>query len=570
MKTIVASPASPGAGIAISVVVRAPVPLPRRVIQVADVGEERDRFGEAVAEAVQELETLAAEVGQAGHEDEAAIFSAHASMARDPALAARVDTLIGEQIVDASTAVMVAAEEIADQLRSLDSEALAARAADLLDVGERIARRAAGLPDAELPKLDAPAIIVAEDLPPSVTARLDRTRVAGFVLEQGSATSHVAILARAYGIPAVVGAEGLIAEMGKIPSEIAIDGTRGLVFIDPDNVTRALIGETMERRLQERETAYAESSLQSITLDGTTILLLANIGAPDEATEAVALGAEGVGLFRTEFLFSERVQAPSQAEQAEAYRSVVEAFAPHPVIIRLLDVGGDKPLPYLGLPHEDNPFLGVRALRIARRHPSLFINQLRATMIAALAGSVKVMAPMVADAEDVALFQELATRAKTELDDAGIPNGPIRLGVMLEIPASILVADTFFPALGFASLGTNDLLQYTTAADRGNPRLAPYQDPLHPALLRMIAMAVDAAERSRIELSVCGEMAGDPVAVRILVGLGIRRISMTPGSLAAVRRVIRTSNLADLERVASEGLTKASAAEVRALLEPLS
>ncbi len=566
MDVIAATPASPGVAVAPPVIVRVPEPPPRGTTSEHGTSAEVERLEAACLTAAAELEGFARSVEEAGNPDEAAIFSAHATMAKDPGLAAGAKRAIEEHLLDASAAVLVAAEEIAEQLRAVDSDLLAERAVDLLDVAERIARRAAGVPDAELPALDAPVVVLAEDLPPSVTARLPREFVAGFAMEQGSVTSHVAILARAYGIPAVVGARGMLGRLDPdVVGTVAVDGTAGEVYVEPDEDTLTRLRSLLLEFEREVEVAYEEASLPPVTQDGTRVTLLANIGTPEEADDAVALGAEGVGLFRTEFLFAERASAPGEDEQADAYRAVVEAFAPHPVIIRLLDVGGDKPLPYLRLPDEANPFLGVRALRIAHDRPELFTTQLRAAMRAATAGTVKVMAPMVANADDAALLVELASRARQELEHEEVPHGEIHLGVMLEIPGAILSASSFFSSLEFASLGTNDLLQYTMAADRGNPALERYQDPLHPGLLRLIATAADAATSAGIELSVCGEMAGDPQAVLILMGLGIRRFSMTPRSLAAVRRAVRGSDLTDLQRAAAMALQAASAEAVRSL-----
>jgi phosphoenolpyruvate-protein kinase (PTS system EI component) len=261
--------------------------------------------------------------------------------------------------------------------------------------------------------------------------------------------------------------------------------------------------------------------------------------------------------------------APTEDEQVRAFRAAVEAFAPHPVTIRLLDVGGDKPIPYLPIPPEANPFLGVRALRLAATDPGIFLAQLRAAMRAAVAGPVKVMAPMVADAGDAATLLDLAGRARGELEARGDPFAPVALGVMLEIPSAILVGDSYFPRLAFASLGTNDLLQYTLAVDRGNPGLGRYQDSMHPALLRLVREAVERAGAAGIELSVCGEMAGDPVAALALVGLGIRHLSMASGSLAAVRRAIRTADTAALRDEAGRAMGDGTAAEARARFEQL-
>jgi phosphoenolpyruvate-protein phosphotransferase len=549
------------------VVVDRPAPVAGAAIGEAAVEAEPARLRTATDAAASELRELAASVSAAGHPDEAEIFEAQAAIAEDPALATAADTQIGDRHVDAVGAILSAGQAFADELAALGDELLAARAADVLDVVDRIARRLAGR-SAALPTLAEPAIVVAEDLPPSVTASLPRDRLLGLALEASSPTAHAAILARAYAIPAVVEAHGLVAALAGLAAEpsdeIAIDGASGEIVLRPDTATRADFDRRAAHASRRHEADLGEAELPATTLDGTSVTLLANVGSPAESAAAVALGAHGVGLFRTEFLFLERPGAPSEAEQLDAYRAVVEAFAPHPVTIRLLDVGGDKPIPYLPIGPEANPFLGVRALRLAPRERSLFVTQLRACYRAAAAGPVKVMAPMVADAGDADLLLELAEEARRGLDAGGLARGDVGLGVMLEIPSAILVADSYFGRLSFASLGTNDLLQYALAVDRGNPALERYRDSLHPAVLRLVADAVRAAGEAGIELSVCGEMAADPVAALALVGLGIRSLSMAASSLPAVRRAIRAATLTDLEATAREALTAASAADARA------
>ena len=528
---------------------------------------EHRRLADAAERAASELEDLGRRVTAEGHPDEGAIFEAQAQMALDPALASLAEQAIDERHVDAVGAVLAAGRELAEQLRGLGDELLAARAADVGDVALRIARRAAGVPDPAPARLDEPSIVVAEDLPPSITATLPRDRLLGFALESGSATAHAAILARAYGIPAVVGVSGLLAALQ--PGEIALDGATGEVFVDPDAATEADLAVRVARSRDADAQARREASLPATTPDGVDVTLLANIGTPDEAPRAVELGARGVGLFRTEFLFLERPAEPGEDEQAAAYRRAVEAFAPYPVTIRLLDVGGDKPIPYLPIAPEANPFLGIRALRLAATQPGIFLTQLRAAMRAALAGPVKVMAPMVADAGDAGTLLALAAQARSELETRAEAFAEIDLGVMLEIPGAILVGDSYFPRLAFASLGTNDLLQYTLAVDRGNPGLARYQDALHPALLRLVGEAVERAARAGIELSVCGEMAGDPVAAIALLGLGIRRLSMASGSLPGVRRAIRSVEERRAREAVGAALSDPSAAAVRARLSAL-
>ncbi|HET7726157.1 MAG TPA: phosphoenolpyruvate--protein phosphotransferase [Candidatus Limnocylindrales bacterium] len=566
--------AAPGVARGPAVRIDPPIRPAARSIVAEEVARERERLAQATEVAAAELEAIAASVRAQGHPDEAAIFEAQAAIARDQALAQAAEARIGEgaEGSDAIGAVLAAADSFADQLRGLGDEILAARAADVIDVGTRIATILAG-GRMGVRTLDRPSIVVADDLPPSMTASLPRDRLLGLALEGSSPTAHAAILARAYAIPAVVGVRGLLDATAAFDAshgaEVALDGATGEVVVAPDEAA----GRRFERRADEARRARArdveDARLPAETQDATAVTLLANIGTPDEAAVALELEARGVGLFRTEFLFLERSSPPSEAEQVDAYRRVVEAFRPHPVTIRLLDVGGDKPIPYLPIPAEANPFLGVRALRLAATKPDVFVRQLRAAYRAATAGPVKVMAPMVADAGDATLLLDLAARARTELHAEGLASGDVALGVMLEIPSAILVADSYFGSLAFASLGTNDLLQYTLAVDRGNPALESYRDSLHPAVLRLIAEAVAAARRSGVELSVCGEMAGDPVAALALVGLGVRSLSMAASSLPGVRRAIRAVNLATLEDAAAASLDDPSAERVRARFSSL-
>ena len=543
---------------------RADLPLGGRV-SADRVEPEVARLTAAARVVATASEALADDVRQRGHDREADVFSAHAAMARDPELLDTAAAHIRGELMDGPSAISAAAQAVAELLRSLGDELLRGRATDVLDVGDRIARQLAGLPPVAA-VIAAPAIVVADDLPPSVTATLPRELVLGIALEGSSPTAHASILARAFGIPAVVGASGLLAAVAETGSsvELLIDGSSGEIVIAPSEADEARYAERSDRIRHERDRDREEADLPADTRDGTAITLLANIGSPDEADAAVRLGARGVGLFRTEFLFLQRSDPPSEDEQVDAYARVTEAFAPNPVTVRLLDVGGDKPIPYLQLPAEDNPFLGVRALRLAETRPDIFLTQLRACYRAATRGQIKIMAPMVADAGDVGTLRALADRARAELAAAGRPVGDVDLGVMLEIPSAVLTADTYFKAIRFASLGTNDLLQYTLAVDRGNPALERYRDSLHPAVLRLVRLSVEAAERAGIELSVCGEMAGDPAAALALVGLGVRQLSMSAASLAAVRRAVRGAERAALEAAAETALLDGSAAGIRA------
>ena len=542
---------------------RAALPPPGHVTP-GDVPAEVARLRAAANEAALELMAISDEVAARGHDDEAGIFAAHAAIAWDPELIGPAEREIELDGWDAIAGIQSAGRAAAARIRAVDDPLIRARATDILDVADRIARRLAGLP-AEEELLPAPAIVAAQDLAPSLTATLPRERLLGIALEGGSPTAHAAILARAYGIPAIVGAAGLLAALRSAgdDAELAMDGSTGEVVVDPDAGDRARFDARADEASATRRRDVAESGLEAVTADGVPVTLLANIGSPDEAAGAVALGAVGVGLFRTEFLFLERAAPPTEAEQVVAYRRALEAFGGGPVTIRLLDVGGDKPIPYLPLPHEDNPFLGVRALRLAATRPELFVTQLRAAYRAAAFGPVKVMAPMIADSGDATTLLRLAEEARTALDAEGVERGEVSLGVMLEIPSAVLTGAQWFDRISFASLGTNDLLQYTLAVDRGNPALERYRDSLHPALLGLVRMSVEAARSAGIELSVCGEMAGDPAAALALIGLGVRSLSMVAPSIAAVRRAIRANSLDVLVREAEAALRAPSAAEAR-------
>jgi len=576
MHTLTGTPASAGVAIGPLVAIGpAPVVAGGRIApEQADA--EVARLAAAMEAAGSELEALAERVG-AEHPAEAEIFFAHAMLAKDPALAEAAEDRIhvGD---DAVAAIRAAGERFAAEYRAMDDELIAARATDILDVAGRIVDQLTGAGPAG-PALERPSIIAAVDLTPSLTATLPRERLLGIALAEGSATAHAAILARAYGIPAVVGIWGLpeameaaVGAASDAGTVVALDGATGEVVLDPDAATLARFEQARVAAGDAAARALAEAALPAVTRDGLDVTLLANIGGPGESARAVELGARGVGLFRTEFLFLERTAPPSEEEQLTAYRAVVEAFAPHPVTIRLLDVGGDKPIPYLPIAPEANPFLGVRALRLAWDQPGIFLTQLRAAMRAAVGtppGTVGVMAPMIADARDADLLLRLAAEARESLVVAGVAHGELALGVMLEIPAAILVGDTYLARLAFASIGTNDLLQYTAAVDRGNRALARYQESLHPAVLRLVRQAVEECDAAGASLSVCGEMGGDAVAALALVGLGVRKLSMAASSLAGVRRAIRSADTAALDEAARIALAGPTADDVRAGLSAL-
>ena len=515
-------------------------------------------IADAAAEAADELAGLAARLREGGRPDEAGILDAQSLMAGDPELldSARDAEAAGMTPVAAITS---AAEAAARQLEELDDEVLSARAADVRDVAARIARHLVGAPP---PRLERRSIAVAEDLAPSITVELDRIHLAGIALEGGSRTSHAAILARALGIPAVVGVAGLVARASGA-AELAIDGDAGIAVLDPD----AAALERLERATLDasirREADAAFDGRPLATADGHRVVCAANIAEPAEAEAAFASGAEGIGLFRTEFAFAARVAAPSAEEQAAAYELVLRAAGDAPVVVRLADIGGDKPLPYVAIGPETNPFLGVRAIRLADAHPALFATQVRAILAASRSAGrpVAIMAPMVADVADARLVRQLVAEAREAVPDAPEP----RIGIMVEVPAAVFVADQLAVIMDFMSIGTNDLTQYLLAADRGNPKLADRQDPLHPAVLRAVSRVVEGARASEhgCEVAVCGEMAGDPAGALLLVGLGVDELSMEPRAFNAVKRALSTRTRAELAELAVAAQSLTSASEVQ-------
>jgi phosphoenolpyruvate-protein phosphotransferase len=537
-----------------------------------------DAIQAAAAETARQLDSLAGRLRNLGREQESTIFDAQSMMALDPGLVADAIRRAGEN-GDPVEAVGAAAAAAAEMLAALDDETLSARAADVRDVGARICRVLRG-EDLDLPAV--PSIAVCDDLPPSVTAEIPPGFLLGIALAGGSRTAHAVILARSLGIPAIVGVDGLIAAVDQRsaltgqPIAIAMDGERGEVVVDPDARATTEFGQREADLARRRASAAGLRDRPAATADGERVLLVANIGTPDDAPRALAAGAEGVGLFRTEFLFMSRQTPPTETEQADAYRRVLEAFGTErPVVIRLADIGGDKAIPYLHLAPEQNPFLGVRAIRLAYADPDLLLTQLRAIWRAGAAAKVvpHVMAPMVATLADVELLVSLRDRARDTLVSTGVPVAERMVtGIMVEVPSAAFLAPELAGRVDFFSIGTNDLTQYILAADRGNAALAGLQDALHPAVLRAIERIVAGADSAGIPVAVCGELAGDPAGALVLTGLGVDELSADAGSLDGVRAALARVTRPQLDALARAALDASDAETVRqmagALLGP--
>jgi len=531
----------------------------------------------AADRASSELLALAERVRGLGRNDEAEIFDAQALMAVDPMLLEEADA--HARALDAAdpdalaAAVEAVARAVAETLAALPDETLAARAADVRDVGSRIARIVAGR---EIAMPDRPSIAVADDLPPSITAELPAGSLLGIALEGGSPVSHASILARGLGIPAVVAIPGLVAaadETGNLAAGVGetliagLDGEAGTIVLAPSAAEIAGLDTRRVQRGREDEVARALRGRPGRTADDVAVPLLANIGRPEDAARALEAGAEGVGLFRTEFLFVGRSDAPSEDEQVAAYAAVLRAFGPdRPVVIRLADIGGDKAIPYLHLAAEDNPFLGVRGLRLCYDDRALIRTQVRAIARAgAAAGTTpRLMAPMVSTFEDVTMLHEIVEDALASLDAEGAARtGRIVAGIMVEVPSAALCAPELAAEVDFFSIGSNDLTQYILAMDRTNARLAAAADALHPAVLRAIRATVEGAATRGIPVAVCGELAADPLGAAVLVGLGVDELSMDAGALDGIRYMLSRVTSGALRDLAATALAARSASEVR-------
>jgi phosphoenolpyruvate-protein phosphotransferase len=530
-----------------------------------DPDGERDRLDRARAQAREELAGLKEKVARETQAGEAEVFAAHQMFLDDKALLKRALRAIeGGQNAEASW--MDAVEFFAAQLESLPDPTLSARSVDVRDVGRRVLRHLLGRTAAGL-QLEQPAVIVARDLSPSQTAGLDKGKVLAFCTAEGGPTSHTAILAKALGLPAVVALGQELLSVGE-GEPLLVDGGAGEVVIAPDEAALGSFRQLAEQGARRRERAQASALEPAVTQDGLRVEVVANIGGPQDARAALAYGAEGVGLFRTEFLFLERDSLPGEAEQVKAYRQVLEALPGRPVVVRTLDIGGDKAVSYLGFSEEANPFLGWRAIRMNEGRPDVFRSQVRALLQAGAGADLRIMAPMVSNLEEVQSARRLLEEASLSLRAEGLPCAEeVQFGVMVEVPSVAVMAEVFARHVDFFSIGTNDLTQYTLAVDRTNARVAPLASPFHPAVLRLIEMTIQAAHRHDKWVGVCGELAGEVLAVPVLLGLGLDEFSMAPALIPAVKQALRNCTVQVCQEIAQQALACSTTAEVLALLK---
>ncbi|WP_161569290.1 phosphoenolpyruvate--protein phosphotransferase [Candidatus Oscillochloris fontis] len=523
------------------------------------------RLDAAIAKVDEVIAAHEMQLREDGRFEEAEIFEAHRMLLVDPSLRERAVNLIHKGAQSAARAIRIAGEEQAAELVELDDVYLSARAADIRDVVDQVQRHLTGAKSL-VECLSTPSVVVARHLGPSDLMSVPRAMLLGFALAEGGVTTHSTILARALSIPSVVGLGDSILSL-RDGTLLGLDGAAGELHIEPDaNELKRL------RNARESQDAYtfalrAEVGLPTITQDGKAVLLLANASTVAEVQEALAWGAAGLGLLRTELLFMDRPDLPSEAEQLALYQAVGAVMPGLPITVRTLDVGGDKYLEAFPMPQEENPFLGWRGVRIGLSRPELLITQMRALLRAGATADIRIMIPMVTTIDEVRQARALLQQAMAELAAEGLTHHPNpQLGVMIEVPAAALNAEALAREADFFSLGTNDLTQYTLACDRGNSRIATLYQPLDPAILRLIRMTCDAAHRHGRMVAVCGELGGDPQATPLLLGLGVDELSCGPNSLPLVRTAIRATESHAAHELAQRALTCANASEVQALL----
>ncbi|MED4606066.1 MULTISPECIES: phosphoenolpyruvate--protein phosphotransferase [Paenibacillus] len=557
--------ASPGFAIAKAVPLQAEKYVPQRR-SIDDVPAETERFRKAVAEAKRELEAIRQSTEERLGPDKAEIFEGHLLLLEDPELIDAAAEQIAEQAVDAEYALYEVSQSFIEALLSLDNELLRGRAVDLQDVAGRVINHLRGVSHTTVSSLLEACIIVAEDLTPSDTAQLNLEIVRGFVTEIGSRTSHSAIMARSLDVPAIVGA-GAGVHAIQAGDTVVLDALEGRIVVNPSDAELADYREKQAQYERRKAELARLKDRPTESADGHRVELAANIGSVEDVAKALENGAEAIGLFRTEFLYMGRTSLPTEEEQYNSYKHVLEKMEGKPVVIRTLDIGGDKELPYMSLPKESNPFLGLRALRLCLSREDLFRTQLRALLRASRHGQLKIMFPMISVLDELLEAKRLLQEEKEKLLREGeVVAERIEVGMMIEVPAAAIGADIFASEVDFFSIGTNDLIQYMMAADRMNETVSYLYQPCHPTVLRLVQTVIRAARREGKWVGMCGEMAGDETAIPLLLGLGLHEFSMSASSILPSRALIGTLSQREWEGLAEQALTLRSQQEVKQLV----
>lgn len=533
-----------------------------RTIREEDIPKEVVRFADALIATRQQIHEIQKTVRSAMGQDRANIFDAHLLVVDDPSFVDQVVLKLRETKKNVEAALRIVVDQYVDALSRIEDDYLRERAADVKDVSRRVMRNLAGKMGSSIADISQPCIIVANDLAPSDAATVKKDKVLGFATDLGSMTSHTAIMARGLGIPAVVGLHNISAHVS-LGDRLLIDGNKGIVIINPSLQRLDTYGKIAEHQQIIRAELATLRNVPAETADGFSVVLSANLEMPEDVETVVNQGGEGIGLFRTEFLYLSRNTLPTEKEQVEIYSRVAAHLYPKPVIIRTLDLGGDKILPQFRNQHEVNPFMGWRAIRFCLGHLDIFTAQLRAILQASCHDNIKIMYPMISNVEEITQANNILTAAKNQLRQEGIKfNENIEVGAMIEVPSAAITAHLIAPHVSFFSLGTNDLVQYTMAVDRVNERVAYLYEPTHPAIIKLIKNTIDVGHRFRIWTGICGEMAGNPLLVPLLLGLGIDEFSVSPSLLPMVKRVIRSITYSQAEEIAQRALNSDSAKKI--------
>ncbi|QIK57665.1 phosphoenolpyruvate--protein phosphotransferase [Erysipelothrix sp. HDW6A] len=554
------------AGISVSKVFKLQHPVVNVERREANVDEEIKKLADAITATQNDIEAIKANAVGRLADEELAIFDAHLMVTQDPEFVGQIEEVIKSENVNAEFAVNQIASTFIGMFESMDDPYFRERAADIKDVTYRIQTHVLGLIIPDLTTINEEVVIVAEDLTPSDTAQLNRDFVKGFATEIGGRTSHSAIMARSLEIPAVVGA-GALLDKCEHGQDIILDAIDGVIIFNPSDAQKEEYAAKGQAFADHKESLKALKDAESKTTDGHVVELAGNIGTPKDVEGVLNNGGEGVGLYRTEFLYMDASELPSEEDQFVAYKEVLENMAPGRVVVRTLDIGGDKELSYLKFPHEMNPFLGYRAIRLCLDRTDIFRVQLRALLRASVYGKLSIMFPMIATLQEFRDAKALVEDEKKNLSKEGIAySDDIELGMMVEIPAAAMLADQFAKEADFFSIGTNDLIQYSMAADRMNEKVSYLYQPYNPSILRLVKMTIDGAHKEGKWCGMCGEMAGDEKAIPLLLGLGLDEFSMSASSILEARRIIRDLSFAEMQKLAEEALNKATTEEVLELL----
>lgn len=532
--------------------------------KISNIESEFVKFDLAVSQSIQQIENIKENAKDRLSNETLEIFDAHLMIASDSEIKSKVQTYIKDENISAAYALNQVANEYIEMFLAMDDAYFKERALDIKDVTQRLIKNLLNIPIVDLESIDEPTILAIDDLTPSMISQLNTDYIKGIITRMGGKTSHSAIIARLLGLPMI---SNLNVETLKSNTKTIIDGSNGTLIIEPTDEELAFYLKLHEDYLHEQQEMFKWIGKKSQTKDGHEVLLVANIGSPSDVAYTEKYDAEGVGLMRTEFLFLDSNDFPTEEEQFEAYKTVLQSQGDKPVVIRTIDIGGDKVLPYLKMEHEDNPFLGVRAIRLAFKELELFKTQIRALLRASVYGNLKIMFPMIAIKDEFLKAKSIVLEIKDELLSQNVKVNDFEIGMMVEIPSSALMADDLATVVDFFSIGTNDLIQYTMASDRMNPHLSYLYQPLNPAILRLINMVTSASKKHNLWTGVCGEMASEVQNALMLIGLGVEELSMSPANILKVRMALAKYNYKDLQALAQKALTLSTEHDIIMLID---